>query len=331
MSKPIISIIIPCYNSRNTIIHTLDSVFNQIKISENEYEVVVIDDCSKDGTLNLVKKSFKTKELSHVKLLSLSKNRGVSFARNIGIHHSSGDWIVFLDSDDELNREALSHIHSYVCGDYKACDLLAFGYEVITKKFRKDYTAHSYGNQVFLGNEFIKLFLSKKINLHISAMAYKKSFLINQKILFKDGQKIAEDLCFIIKCLNYAKNIFYSEYKLFKYQVFNSTAMKQYEYYTLDMAKSVLELSELVSDLHSDENKQFFDFYLVNFFAYNLLLIRKSRRVSKNAAKLLLANLPILKKKIYPLNLTRYIFLRLIQVFPVRLYIEYRLGRKIGC
>lgn len=331
MIKPIISVIIPCYNSCKTINGTLCSVLDQISIPKSRYEIIIVDDCSTDETLKTVENAVKEKAISNLRMFSLKTNKGVSFARNFGIQHSSGDWIIFLDADDKLNRESLSKIDTYSSFSNKKFDLLAFGYEVVTSTESKDYTSYTYGNQSFKGNDFLKLFLSKKVNLHMSSIAYRKDFLINSHIFFEVGKKIAEDLQFVILCLYNARSVFYSDYKLFYYQVFNSTAMNKYEYYSLEMAKSVTDLSEFFNNLISDENQSFFDFYLVNYFAYNLFIIHKSKSVSRKGLMLLINNVSILHKKAYPLNWRRYIYLRLIKMLPVKLYIKYCLWRKRDC
>ena len=88
-----ISVIIPTYNRAKTIAYCLDSVINQTLMPE---EIIVIDDCSIDDTLQVVK------HYNHplVKIIQLQKNSGAQKARNEGIKAATGEWIAFLDSDD---------------------------------------------------------------------------------------------------------------------------------------------------------------------------------------------------------------------------------------
>lgn len=88
-----ISVIIPVYNRENTIRRSVLSVLNQ---SVSNIEVLVVDDCSNDNTINILK---KLKD-SRLKIIELEKNRGANFARNIGIDLAIGDYISFQDSDD---------------------------------------------------------------------------------------------------------------------------------------------------------------------------------------------------------------------------------------
>jgi len=87
-----ISVIIPSYNRVTQLIRALDSVFNQ---SLTPDEVIVIDDGSTDDTQQVIKNLFP-----HVNY-RYQANNGVSAARNLGIQISNGEWLAFLDSDDE--------------------------------------------------------------------------------------------------------------------------------------------------------------------------------------------------------------------------------------
>ncbi len=87
-----ISVIIPTFNRKKTLGRAIQSVFNQ---SLWPFEVLIIDDGSNDGTKEWVKENFQDIKFIY------QNNRGVSSARNKGIKYASGDWIAFLDSDDE--------------------------------------------------------------------------------------------------------------------------------------------------------------------------------------------------------------------------------------
>ena len=93
-----ISVVIPTYNRIELLKRSIDSVINQtIKPSE----VIIVDDGSNDGTEAMVKNKYDS-----LKLIT-QKNKGASAARNSGIKASSGEWICFLDSDDEWKNDKL--------------------------------------------------------------------------------------------------------------------------------------------------------------------------------------------------------------------------------
>ena len=91
-----ISVIIPYYNSENTIIRALESV---VKQTFTDYEVILVDDSSTDSSHSIVDNYMKKHK--HVSFKHYcQKNTGPSEARNLGISKSDADYIAFLDSDD---------------------------------------------------------------------------------------------------------------------------------------------------------------------------------------------------------------------------------------
>lgn len=113
MHCKMISVVIPCYNSADTIGRALNSVLSQ---TWSKFEIIVVDDCSKDNTVETVESFLNEK----VRLIKLDVNSGGSFARNVGIDHSQGDYIAFLDADDywredKLERQMDALTGSLVC------------------------------------------------------------------------------------------------------------------------------------------------------------------------------------------------------------------------
>jgi len=93
-----ISIIIPCYNSRKTILRAIESVLSQ---SYKNIEIIVIDDCSDDETVKIIIEKYSNIINRNIlKLIQLNKNMGVATARNVGCDISVGKYLAFLDSDD---------------------------------------------------------------------------------------------------------------------------------------------------------------------------------------------------------------------------------------
>lgn len=98
----LIIIITPAYNCRNTVKATYDSIFSQ---TFSDWEWIVVDDCSNDGSFEYIKEL--TKEDNRVTVLQTPKNSGTAVARNIGLKHAKGRYITFLDSDDVLDPNYL--------------------------------------------------------------------------------------------------------------------------------------------------------------------------------------------------------------------------------
>ena len=100
---PLVSIIMPVYNRISVIKNAVKSVLNQ---SYENFELIIIDDCSTDGTSDLI----KTFDDERIKLVFNSSNKGPSGARNAGLHIASGKYVAYLDSDNEWDRNYISSI-----------------------------------------------------------------------------------------------------------------------------------------------------------------------------------------------------------------------------
>ena len=100
MKTPLVSVVIPTYNRRHLIEEALDSVFTQ---TFTDYEVILVDDGSTDGTEAFVRKKYGDC-LRYVR----QENQGISGARNTGIANASGKYVAFLDSDDKWLPEKLA-------------------------------------------------------------------------------------------------------------------------------------------------------------------------------------------------------------------------------
>nr|WP_244960354.1 glycosyltransferase family 2 protein [Eoetvoesiella caeni] len=108
-----VSVIIPSYNAERLISETLESVLKQ---SYKNWEAIVIDDCSRDATQQVVK-TYAEKD-ARIRLIALDKNNGAPAApRNIGVREARGQWIALLDADDiwhprklELQLKAMAEI-----------------------------------------------------------------------------------------------------------------------------------------------------------------------------------------------------------------------------
>ncbi len=95
-----ISVVIPAYNRAHTLSNALQSVLAQ---SYQDFEIIIVDDASTDGTISLLKQYADPR----IRSLAHSTNQGAGAARNTGIKQAKGEWIAFLDSDDEWTEKKL--------------------------------------------------------------------------------------------------------------------------------------------------------------------------------------------------------------------------------
>lgn len=126
------SIICPCYNSEKWVFKAIESVINQTYI---DWELILINDGSKDLTLKIIKK-YNENILNKIKFDSIS-NTGPFYARLRGVEISSGNYLLFLDSDDYLDTNALSKLNHIL--EEKSVDFIVFSFLYIFKNTNKEY------------------------------------------------------------------------------------------------------------------------------------------------------------------------------------------------
>ncbi len=97
-----VSVVMPAYNAEAYIEAAVHSVLRQ---TWTDFELIVVDDCSQDATVDIVRKLAK--EDRRITLLQNTQNSGASASRNTGIVYANGEWIAFLDSDDLWREDKL--------------------------------------------------------------------------------------------------------------------------------------------------------------------------------------------------------------------------------
>lgn len=109
MEATLVSIVTPVYNAEKFLSKTIKSVTNQ---NYSEFEYLLIDDCSTDNSSKIIK-DFELED-KRIKYIRLDENSGAAVARNKGLELAKGQYIAFLDSDDEWDSEKLKLQISYM-------------------------------------------------------------------------------------------------------------------------------------------------------------------------------------------------------------------------
>lgn len=204
MSK--ISIIIPAYNCEGTIEKCILSVINQ---SFSEWELILIDDGSIDNTREICKCYADSIKI----FLYSQKNSGVSSARNFGIKKATGEYMVFVDSDDFLLEDALSIIHDSMKGK----DICFYNYQIVKSNKMRSNNYISKPEILDISDfkeVFPEMYLSGYINPPWSK-CYKRA-LITEK--FEEGLSIGEDLLFNLNYLKECRIIGLDPREIYGYQ-----------------------------------------------------------------------------------------------------------------
>lgn len=245
-----ISIIVPVYNSENSLMECLLSADRaSCRISE-PVEIVVISDCSpgkdKDGkNAKKITRLFSKKTNCCVKFINNRENRGTFESRRIGFYSSSGDLITFLDSDDRLKENALLEMrNAYLM--HKA-DIIYCGAQTVPyEKFRDD-KINRYYRGILKGQQEIQRewFENKSINAYMCPKLFTRELLdkVYGAIPYTECS-MAEDLILYFFIFKFAETYFGHDAVVYEYYTESGiTSPKKIE--TLEQAKKICSVSSV--------------------------------------------------------------------------------------
>lgn len=199
------SIIIPSYNTGSYIRACINSVLTQ---TFKDYEIIVVDDCSSDnGLTRSVLNTFLD-----IKVLQTEKNSGPGNARNIGISNASGQYILFLDSDDAFSsNDTLEKLNATIGKDTP--DIIYTGFQFIGEEFS------FIPNEINSTKEFR---LSENKFINVWSICWNTSFIKENNICFSDKCYSYEDVAFAFWGISLA-----TSYKIADYITYNYTRNRE--------------------------------------------------------------------------------------------------------
>lgn len=198
-----LSIIVPCYNPGTKISKCLDSL-SEIALRSDEFEVIFIDDASTDDTPRVLHEACRLRD--NWQIIEMNENTGSpSGPRNRGIDNARGDFVFFLDCDDEIISSIVDQ-HLVFAEMTKA--------EVVRSPLVVDHG----GQRVVLNgieqfastlskSEKVRLIISKQSSTNSSLV--KREFLIDSGVYWPEGNHMGEDTIFLTDLLQAAENIEY--------------------------------------------------------------------------------------------------------------------------
>lgn len=212
-----LSIIIPAYNVEEYIPYCLESIYEQ-QASDNDFEVIVVNDGSTDSTANKVK-GFQEKH-NNLTLLT-QKNQGASAGRNNGLRHAKGDLIWYVDSDDKITEGSIEKIFFYF-NQYPQVDFLIFdriGVDLLhgTEEYWHSYRPNHLTSKTRYLEPLDRVTSNKKLRSAVNWLfVYRREYLISHDLFFVTGM-INEDNEFRMRVFFFAKEVRYIPYAHYKY------------------------------------------------------------------------------------------------------------------
>lgn len=283
--KKLISIIIPIYNSEKYIKKCINSVIEQ---SYKNIEIILVNDGSTDNSLEICK-SYKKID-SRIRIIN-QKNKGTAAARNVGIKKSKGEYICFVDSDDEIKSNYVEYLLYLI--NKNDCDIAIASYTV--KSGKKEYDLGiGYSEKIINQKECLQLLLnSKGFTVSLCSKLFKRN--VFDCIIFPEGYMYEDDATIYEIILNCEK-ISYGNKSIYTYYVRNNSVM------TSNFSNKRLILLKYADKMKSDilsKYPELNEFVEKKYISYNFSLLRQlvNSDLNKNQKEIKKRIINFLKRK----------------------------------
>lgn len=215
-NSPLVSIIMPVYGVEKYVAKAIESILNQTFF---DYELIVVDDCSIDKSMEIVHQYAVNNE--KVKVIRTPQNSGLGRARNFGLKSAMGKYVLFVDSDDSLDKYAVEELYNaahennaqlVICGFYEVhCD---------SDGTIKGNVLVCPERNIFRGKDEIHRRVPyldmSTVGRYAWNKLYQTQFLLDNKIEFEKIEPI-EDICFNLKVYDNAETMVTIDKPLYLY------------------------------------------------------------------------------------------------------------------
>lgn len=249
------SFIVPIYKAEAYIKPCVESIIAQ---TISDWELILVDDGSPDESGSICDKFAD--EYESIKVVH-QENSGVSVARNNGLQHAKGDWIIFVDADDWVEANLCEQLNS--CCKQNT-DIMFFTYQEesqnkivdFSKKYQGDKIC-TYYNKADI-DRMQKAILHKHLCNYTSvgapwAKAFRRSLIEEHELQFPVGMVKGEDHLFNLQAYEYADNALYMNKALYHYRITGSSARHKYN---PDIIPIIRKQYSRIWEFIQDNNKQ---------------------------------------------------------------------------
>ena len=271
---PLISVIVPLYNTEKYIRQCLLSIINQ---DYGNIEIVVINDGSTDNSLQIVQELANNYHDSlHV---YTTQNSGVSAARNLGIKMSHGEYILFVDADDYLDKDCISYCYDLILNNQSDMAIIPMPnkfHESSSKIVKKSY---SFPTDVISGEESISRMLYYKIVISSWGKLFSKKIINKHKLSFNTKLAYGEGFLFTIQYLNRIKKVAIGYKPVYNYRLSNSgSAMTNYKTRLVkdSLASQKLIQAELINHKNNLQHALNYAYWHTCFDCFNTIIGAKA-------------------------------------------------------
>ncbi len=217
------SVVIPVYNAGKLALNMIDSVLSQ---NFSDFEIIAVDDCSKDGTDKLLKEYLGKDE--RLNIVFKEENSGPALTRNEGLKRAKGEYVLFFDCDDDIDSNLLATLDDAI--NKNASDLIIYGH------LEEYYKGNEVINSVRIAKEAIVLQNAKDLRKEFLPLerktmlgypwnkAYKRSIIAENNISFENVNMI-EDFLFNVDFFKKASSLEILDITPYRYNIRESLSV----------------------------------------------------------------------------------------------------------
>lgn len=182
-----VSVIMPVFNAAATVQRSLESLAVQ---SFRDFEVVIVDDCSTDATIDVINR-FSSNSVLDLHIVHLDRNGGVASARNAGLDAAKGDYVYFMDADDWLEKDALEDLFSKI--DSEELDIVGCNWNLVFESKSRHMTQPEYSSP----SQAFELLMYGRMRWNLWLFMIRRSLF--EGVRFIPGQDMGEDMMVMIR------------------------------------------------------------------------------------------------------------------------------------
>lgn len=236
------SIILTAYNVENYI---EDSILSVVNSNSTDWELIIVDDGSTDGTPNIINQFLSNKKI----FTYTTVNRGLGAARNFGIHKSKGEYILFLDGDDMIRNDLITNLFETVQINKK--DVICFGWQ-------------SYKSKSIVEADFFTRYMT----VAVWNKCYRKAWLSENEIEFMETV-LFEDVAYSLDLMMNAPQFVNKDFEGYVYRIRRESI--SHSSYSVDKENDAIKILNRMCNEVSISSEKLIKQYVAEFWWRHLI------------------------------------------------------------
>lgn len=269
MSKvdPLVSVIVPVYNAAETLNVCLDSIYGQ---TYSHMELVIVDDCSKDNTLEVVScyvKESPRRDIT-VRLLKHEQNLGVAASRNTALGAASGEYLCYVDADDWIEPEMISTL--VAAAEKEQADIVGADWLLSLDKKERYMSQRGFSTP----KDALRNMMCGVMRWNLWLFLVKRSLYEKNGIMFLPGLNMGEDMMVTMRLFMKAEKVVYLPMAFYHYRKVNAAAVSNgfSERQVFEVTENLKRVEMAISDCKCGDDLSDYLNYLKQFIKLPLLM-----------------------------------------------------------